>query len=113
MAISIDKLIEKKEFYESKKEEIIAKDFTAEIQGKVQDFRAEKMQEIEDFKAQKEQEIKDFETLTTNGYESERREDIKTCNHYIEFVEQLLEEEKAQEEVAEGVETSNTEVGGV
>ena len=49
MAISRDKLIEKKEFYESKKEGIIAKDFTAEIQGKVQEFRAEKMQEIEDF----------------------------------------------------------------
>ena len=111
MAISIDKLIEKKEFYESKKEEIIAKDFTAEIQSKVQDFRAEKMQEIEDFKAQKEQEIKDFETLTTNGYESERKEDIKTCDHYIEFVEQLLEEEKAQE-VVDGVEELTSEVGG-
>ena len=112
MAISVEKLVEKKEFYESKKEEIIAKDFTADIQAKVEDFRAEKMQEIEDFKAQKEQEIKDFETLTTNDYESERREDIKTCDHYIEFVNQLLEEEKSQE-VVDGVWESTSEVGGV
>ena len=101
MAISTDKLIEKKKFYESKKEGIIAKDFTAEIQGKVQEFRADKMQEIED-----------FETLTANGYESERREDIKTCDHYIEFVEQLLEEEKSQE-VVDSAEESTSEVGGV
>ena len=72
MAISIDKLIEKKKFYESKKEEIIAKDFTAEIQGKVQDFRAKKMQEIEDFKAQKEQEIKD---LLVERLERSRKEE--------------------------------------
>ncbi len=112
MAISVEKLVEKKEFYESKKEEIIAKDFTADIQAKVEDFRAEKMQEIEDFKAQKEQEIKDFETLTTNGYESERREDIKTCDHYIEFVNQLLEEEKEQEIALETTEQDSV-VGGI
>ena len=112
MAISIDKLIDKKKFYESKKEEIIAKDFTAEIQDKVQDFRADKMQEIEVFKAQKEQEIKDFEILTTNNYECERKEDIKTCDHYIEFVEQLLEEE-SQEEVTETIVEESIVEGGI
>lgn len=109
--ISVEKLIEKQKFYETKKEGIIAKDFSAEIQSKVNDFKAQKEQEIEDFKAQKEQEIKDFEFLTTEGYESERREDIKTCDHYIEFAKSLIEEAKEQEVNSENTDVANE--GGI
>ena len=111
--ISVEKLEEKKAFYEAQKEEIIAKDFSADIQSKVDDYKAQKAQEIEDFKAQKEKEIEDFEFLTKEGYESERREDIKTCDHYIEFANQLIEEAKAQEVVAEEDSEQTVIEGGV
>ena len=86
------------------------------VRKDVDEFKFEKEQEIENFKAQKEQEIKDFEILTTEGYESKRREDIKTCDHYIEFAQQLIEEVSAEAErtLSENKQTEESvEDGGI
>ena len=96
--ISLETLIEKRDYYETKKAEITAKDFTADIQKEVDDFKAVKAKEIEDFQSQKAQEIRDFAQSTVSRYESERTEDIKTCNHYIDFANALIDEEKANQE---------------
>lgn len=87
--ISTEKLIEKKKFYEEKKAEISAKDFSPEVQKEVAEFRA-----------QKEQEIKDFENKTNEKYELARKEDIKACDHYIQFVDTLIEEDRGAEQSA-------------
>lgn len=100
--ISTEKLIEKKKFYEEMKREIETKDFSPEIQ-----------KEVDEFRAKKEQEIKDFEDKICEKYETTRKDDIKACEHYIQFVETLIEEDKVSEQVPDVDNTLENETATV
>lgn len=100
--MTTEHLIEKKDFYESKKAEILSCNSDDEIKAKVDLFRAEKELEILAYEADVKKEL-----------ESAHADEVKACEHYIEVIDMLIaeateEDNKKAEEVK--AETENETV---
>lgn len=83
--MTIEKLLEKKSYYQLKKSEIEQIDYSERVKVEVEEFRAEK-----------EKEIAEYEKTITSAYEAERGEELKACNHYIEVIDVLISDEKSE-----------------